>query len=182
VFWGALFGSWFGDAIPLVAREFFGKEIGTVALWFDPLTDPITLLLFSFCIGIVHLFLGLGAFGYMKWKAGDKVGAICDTIPVMMTVAGAAPLAAGVLVSVPVAITGVAKYVAIVGVVLVILTTARSGNILLRLGGGLYGLYNMASGYLSDILSVSMGIPSPERIPQHSIYFVGRFHIPDIII
>ena len=155
VFWGALFGSWFGDAIPLVAREFFGKEIGTVALWFDPLTDPITLLLFSFCIGIVHLFLGLAAFGYMKWKAGDKVGAIFDTVPVMMTVAGAAPLAAGVLVNVPMAISNVAKYIAIAGVILVVLTTARSGNILLRLGGGLYGLYNMASGYLSDILSYS---------------------------
>ena len=155
LFWGALFGSWFGDAIPVIAREFFGKELGSVALWFDPISDPITLLLFSFVIGICHLFLGLFALLYMKWKDGDKVGAICDTVPIMLTVVGAAPLAAGVLVAVPASVTGIAKYVAIVGVVLIILTSSRSGNVFLRIGGGLYALYNIASGYLSDILSYS---------------------------
>ncbi len=156
LFWGALFGSWFGDAIPVICREFLGMgEIPSIALWFDPISDPITLLLFSFVIGIVHLFIGLGALGYMKWRDGDKIGAFCDTVPIMMTVTGAAPLAAGVLVSVPSAVTGVAKYLAIVGVILIVLTASRSGNIFLRLGGGLYGLYNIASGYLSDILSYS---------------------------
>ena len=156
VFWGTLFGSWFGDAIPVVAREFFGYTGPMkVALWFDPITDPITLLLFSFVIGICHLFLGLIIMGYMKWKDGDKVGALCDTVPTMLTVLGAAPLAAGVLVKVPSAVTGIASYVAIAGVILVILTSSRSGNIFLRLGGGVYALYNMASGYLSDILSYS---------------------------
>ena len=156
MFWGALFGSWFGDAIPVIRREFFGVENpGGVALWFDPISDPIKLLLFSFGIGIAHLFLGLFALGYMRWRDGDKVSAFCDTVPIMLTVLGAAPLAAGVIVSVPAAITGVAKYIAIVGVVLIILTSSRSGNIIFRLFGGLYGLYNIASGYLSDILSYS---------------------------
>ena len=50
----------------------------------------------------------------------------------------------------------IGKYLAIIGVVLIVLTTSRtSKNILVRLGGGLYGLYNVASGYLSDILSYS---------------------------
>ena len=50
----------------------------------------------------------------------------------------------------------IAKYVAIAGVVLIVLTNSRSSkNIVARLGGGLYGLYNIASGYLSDILSYS---------------------------
>ena len=156
VFWGTLFGSWFGDAIPVIQREFFGVENpGSVAVWFDPITDPITLLLFSFVIGIIHLFIGLCAAGYMKWRDGDKLSAIFDTIPVMMTVGGAAPLAAGVLVEMPRSITSVCSYIAIAGVILVVLTTSRQGNIFVRLGGGLYGLYNMASGYLSDILSYS---------------------------
>ena len=156
VFWGALFGSWFGDAVPVICREFLGiSNPPDIALWFDPLTDPITLLLFSFVIGICHLFLGLCAAGYMKWKDGDKVGALCDTVPTILTVLGAAPLAAGVLVPMPKSVTGIASYVAIIGVVLVVLTTSRSGNIFVRLGGGLYGLYNMASGYISDILSYS---------------------------
>ena len=156
VFWGALFGSWFGDAIPVIAREFFGHTGPMkVALWFDPISDPITLLLFSFVIGICHLFLGLILMGYMKWKQGDKIGALCDTVPIILTVTGAAPLAAGVLVKVPSSVTGVATYMALIGVVLIILTSSRSGNIFFRLGGGLYALYNIASGYLSDILSYS---------------------------
>ena len=37
-----------------------------------------------------------------------------------------------------------------------VLTSSRSSkNIIVRLLGGLYGLYNIASGYLSDILSYS---------------------------
>lgn len=156
MFWGALFGSWFGDAIPVIRREFFGVENpGGVALWFDPISDPIKLLLFSFGIGICHLFLGLFALGYMRWRDGDKVSAFCDTVPIILTVLGAAPLAAGVIVSVPSAVTNVAKYVAIAGVVLIIVTSVRSGNIFARLFGGLYALYNTASGYLSDILSYS---------------------------
>ena len=45
---------------------------------------------------------------------------------------------------------------ALVGAVLTVLTSGRSSkNISGKLGGGLYGLYNTASGYLGDILSYS---------------------------
>lgn len=36
IIWGALFGSWFGDIVQVVGREFFHKEIGSIALWFQP--------------------------------------------------------------------------------------------------------------------------------------------------
>ncbi len=60
LFWGALFGSWFGDLPQTIASQFFGTTIKTTALWFEPLNDPIKLLLFSFLLGIIHLFIGLG--------------------------------------------------------------------------------------------------------------------------
>ena len=48
------------------------------------------------------------------------------------------------------------KRQALVGAVLTVLTSGRSSkNIIGKLGGGLYGLYNTASGYLGDILSYS---------------------------
>ncbi len=159
--WGALFGSWFGDIVQVICTNFLGYEKGpNLALWFEPINDPIKLLLFSFIIGICHLFLGLCVLCYMKWKDGDKVGALFDTIPIMLAVLGAAPLAAGNFLlekgTIPDKVMNVAAYVAIAGVVLIVLTGSRSSkNILLRLGGGLYGLYNVASGYLSDILSYS---------------------------
>ena len=156
VFWGALFGSWFGDIAQVVAREFFGKTIKTTALWFEPLDNPIKLLLFSFALGICHLFLGLGANFYNLWRQGKKWDAVCEVIPVYITILGVAPIAAGILVSVPALLTKIGGYMAIVGVVLVVLTAGRtSKSFIMRIFGGLYGLYNMATGYLSDILSYS---------------------------
>ena len=156
VFWGALFGSWYGDLPQVIARDFFNKEITSTALWFEPINKPMKLLLFSFLLGIIHLFVGLFANLYKEWKAGHKIDALCDTLPVMLTVLGAAPLGGSILVSVPEIYTRVGGYVALVGVVLVVLTSSRSSkNIFMRFFGGIYGLYNVATGYLSDILSYS---------------------------
>ena len=60
VFWGLMFGGIFGDAVTVVARVFFGKEIVVPALWFVPLEEPMTLLMFCMLFGIIHLFVGLG--------------------------------------------------------------------------------------------------------------------------
>ena len=157
IFWGALFGSWFGDIVSVVGTNFLGwSEPKDLSLWMDPVKNPMTLLVVSFLLGIAHLFLGLGVHFVHLWKQGKRFDAFCDVIPIYLTVGGAAPLAGTVITSVPESVTAVAKWVAIVGVILVILTAGRSSkNIFAKLGGGLYGLYNVASGYLSDILSYS---------------------------
>ncbi|MDE7138319.1 MAG: V-type ATP synthase subunit I, partial [Ruminococcus sp.] len=154
--WGALFGSWFGDIVQVVGREYFGKEIGSIALWFQPLDDPIKLLLYSFALGILHLFLGVGVSFKMAWDDGRKLDAILDTVPVYMTILGVAPLAAGILTDVPPILKTVGTYLMIAGVVLIVLTSGRSSkSVFGKFFGGLYALYNTATGYLSDILSYS---------------------------
>ena len=156
VIWGALFGSWFGDIVQVVSREFFHKEIGSIALWFQPLDDPIKLLLYSFALGILHLFLGVAVSFKMSWDAGKKLDAILDTVPVYLTVTGVAPLAASILTSVPDSLKNIGKYMMIAGVVLLVLTSGRSSkSIFGKIFGGVYALYNTATGYLSDILSYS---------------------------
>ena len=156
IIWGALFGSWFGDIVQVVGREFFYKEIGSIALWFEPLDDPIKLLLFSFALGILHLFVGVGVSFKMLWDDGRKLNAVLDTVPVYLTILGVAPLAASILTEVPQTLKTVGMYVMISGVVLLILTAGRSSkSIFGKFFGGLYALYNTATGYLSDILSYS---------------------------
>ena len=156
VIWGALFGSWFGDIVQVVGREFFGKEIGSIALWFQPLDDPIKLLLFSFGLGILHLFLGVAVSFHMSWKDGRKLDAFCDSVPVYLTVLGVAPLGAGILTEVPAVLKTIGSYMMIAGVILLVLTAGRSSkSIFGKFFGGLYALYNTATGYLSDILSYS---------------------------
>ncbi len=154
--WGALFGSWFGDIVQVVGREYFGKEIGSIALWFQPLDDPIKLLLYSFALGILHLFLGVGVSFKMAWDDGRKLDAVLDTVPVYMTILGVAPLAAGILTDVPSILKTIGTYLMIAGVVLIVLTSGRSSkSVFGKFFGGLYALYNTATGYLSDILSYS---------------------------
>lgn len=156
LFWGALFGSWFGDLPQIIASNFFGKTIESTALWFEPLDDPIKMLLFSFGLGICHLFLGLAVNLGKLWKQGKKLDAVCEVVPVYLTILGVAPIAANILAPVNPMLMTIGKYVAIVGVVSVILTAGRSSkNIFMRFFGGIYGLYNVATGYLSDILSYS---------------------------
>ena len=142
--------------IQVVGREYFGKEIGSVALWFEPIDDPITLLLFSFGLGIIHLFFGVGVSFKMAWNDGRKLDAFLDTIPVYLTVLGAAPFGAGIFIDVPKYLTSIGKYLLLVGVILLVLTQGRSSkSIFGKFFGGLYALYNTATGYLSDILSYS---------------------------
>lgn len=169
VFWGTLFGSWFGDIVTRVATEFFHYTIdfssvipwaqpNSVALWFEPVNNPMKLMLFSFLFGIIHLFAGVGCAFYKMWKQGNKMGAICDCIPVWLLITGLVPLGANIFQAGTFSsgITGVAKWIAIAGAALVVLTAGRdSKNIVGKLGLGLYGLYNTASGWLGDILSYS---------------------------
>ncbi len=156
IIWGALFGSWFGDIVQVVGREFFHKEIGSIALWFQPLDDPIKLLLYSFALGILHLFLGVAVSFRMTWKEGKKLDAFLDTVPVYLTVLGVAPLAAGILTNVPSALKTIGTYMMIAGVILLVLTSGRhSKSVFGKFFGGIYALYNTATGYLSDILSYS---------------------------
>ncbi|MCR5150832.1 MAG: V-type ATP synthase subunit I [Clostridiales bacterium] len=180
VFWGALFGSWFGDIVPRVAQQFFGvadigvrintalgfelfhgvaDNPGSIAIWFEPVNNPTKLLLYSFLFGIIHLFAGviLGMVKMIKQK--NIIGALCDGIPVMLLVVGIAPLGANIIGgegTVDASISGVMIWVALAGAVLIVLTAGRdSKNIIGKLGIGLYGLYNAASGWMGDILSYS---------------------------
>lgn len=156
VIWGALFGSWFGDIVQVVGKQFFDKDIGSIALWFQPLDDPIKLLLFSFGIGILHLFLGVAVAFYMSWKDGRRLDAVFDAVPIYLIILGVAPLGAGILTDVPQTLKTIGGYMLIAGVILLVLTAGRSSkNILGKLFGGLYALYNTATGWLSDILSYS---------------------------
>lgn len=156
IIWGALFGSWFGDIVQVVGREYFNTEIGSIALWFQPLDDPIKLLLYSFALGILHLFLGVGVSFKMAWNDGRKLDAFLDTVPVYLTITGVAPLAASILTDVPAILKTIGTYLMIAGVILIVLTSGRSSkSVFGKFFGGLYALYNTATGYLSDILSYS---------------------------
>lgn len=164
IFWGLMFGSFFGDAITVIAKTFFNADVTTPALWFVPVDEPMRLLLFSFLIGIIHIFAGLGVQFYQLARLGQWKDAVFDVVSWYLLVVGAIVYLLSMqmfadMVSLPFllpAAVGTAGAVAAgIGALLIILTAGRdSKSPFKRLLKGLYGLYGVSS-YLSDILSYS---------------------------
>ncbi len=152
VIWGVLFGSFFGDIIPVVGRTFFDKEIVINPLWLDPAKEPMTFLVFSCGLGIVHLFIGMGIHAYELIKDGKFLDAVNDVFIWYLIVLGAVMLLFGSKVS-P-SLPGIGKWMLIVGlalaIILPIFIAKGAGKAL-----GLWNIYSGVSGNLSDILSYS---------------------------
>lgn len=157
VIWGALFGGFFGDLIPTVCTTFLGMEKGPeLALWLSPLDNSLDILLFSFLIGIIHLFIGLAMRFYTLCKRREYLAAVCDVVPVYVFVTGLAIIGKNFISPVSEKAKSVGMILLACGAVLIILTAGRSAkNIIGKLGGGFYALYNTTTGYLGDILSYS---------------------------
>jgi V/A-type H+-transporting ATPase subunit I len=136
VFWGAMFGGWFGDLFK--ARP----------LWMNPLDDPMSLLMVSFVLGIIQIFVGLGAAAYKNIKSGNVLDAVFDQVLWAVLLVGLIMFAFPQL-------GGVAKVISAVGAVGLVLTQGRSKkNIFGKLTSGILSLYDV-TGYLSDVLSYS---------------------------
>lgn len=164
VFWGVMFGGYFGDVIPVVASTFFHKEVVVPAVWFAPLDDPMKLLMFSFLFGIIHLFVGLGAKGYMLVKSRDWMGFFSNVLCWYALLAGLILMLlpsdmfasmAGVTIVFPAWVGALAKWMSIISAVcIVIFSETGTKNIAARIALGAYDLYGV-SGWLSDVLSYS---------------------------
>lgn len=155
VFWGAMYGSWFGDMPNIIGSNFFHTDkLESIAIWMDPIDQLMELLVYCFIFGLVHLFVGVGIKAYNLWRHGKRLDALCESIPTAVTIFGFCPIFFGLFTDVPEWLGTVGTPALIVGVILVIATAGRSSkSIVGKIGGGLYGLYNLVSGYLGDVLS-----------------------------
>ncbi|MBQ6074895.1 MAG: V-type ATP synthase subunit I [Lachnospiraceae bacterium] len=164
--WGFLFGSFFGDAIDVIAHTFFGVPADRQvlkAIWFTPLDEPMRLLIYCFLFGIIHLFVGLGIKGVLLLKEkrtkdflGGVLGWYLLLIGLLMILLPSDMYAsiAGAPVPLPAWMQTAAKFLAIAGAVLLLLFAAWDKKFGLRLALGAYELYGV-TGWLSDVLSYS---------------------------
>ena len=151
--WGALFGGWFGNFFTVAAKTFFGKEFVIKPLWFDPLSEPMRLLVVSLILGAIHLFVGMGVQAYMDIKDGRPLDALFDIGLWYLLLIGIVLFAFGGKLGA--GAVGIGKIMAIVGAVGILLTGGRKKKgIFGKLTGGLGSLYGITS-YLSDVLSYS---------------------------
>jgi len=147
IFWGAMFGGYFGDLVTVVAKTFFQADVAIKPLWFNPMEDPMKLLMFSLLLGGIHLFIGMGLNAYMAIRDGRLLDALCDTGLWYILLIGLVLLLAGVAAP-------IGQWMSIIGAVGILLTGGRYNKGLGKLVGGLGSLYGI-TGYLSDVLSYS---------------------------
>lgn len=154
IFWGALFGSWFGNlAYTLSLGKFTIKP-----LWFDPIANTDHFMAFSMLLGVLHMYVALGLNAANMIRRGKWIDALCDVgfwyifytgeifflIPYIpyycdLPIAGVLPK--------------IGMPMLIVGFLLILFTKGRkSKNIFVRLFGGVTCVYSLVS-MLSDILS-----------------------------
>lgn len=165
LFWGVMFGGYFGDAISVISSTFFGKEVSIPPLWFAPLGEPMRMLVWSMLFGLIHLYTGLFVKAYMYIRDGKILDAVCDVGFWLLLITGL------VLILMPTEIFAsisqmtfvfpeplnmLAKGMAIVGAVGILLMSGRDkkNHWGLRIALGAYDLYGITS-WLSDILSYS---------------------------
>lgn len=148
--WGALFGGWFGDIVPVFTRTFLEKEVAVSPLWFNPLDDPMKLLILSLALGVIHLFIGMGIKAYMQIREGHWFDAVCDEGFWYVTILGLIAWLGGG--SINEALPQIGMYMSIVGAAGLLLTGGRHNKGFGKITGGLSNIYNITS-YMSDILS-----------------------------
>ena len=170
LFWGIMFGGYFGDALDVIAKTFFGVSLPEgqsviPALWFVPLNDPMRLLMYSLLFGCIHLFTGLGIKGYLCIKNKDYMAFLCDVVFWFLLILGLLLILIpssmfasmfGLEVTFPAFVHVLAKGMAIDGALGILLFAGRrrKNQWGIRLALGAYDLYNI-TGWLSDLLSYS---------------------------
>ena len=145
IFWGVMYGGYFGNLVTQVTESWFGVTV-TVPAVFDPLNDPMSVMLLSLILGAIHLFAGMGVKIYMLAKRGHLLDGLMDIGLWYVLLIGLPMLALPVT-------AGIGKVLSIVGAAGLILTQGRhEKNIFMKLIKGVMSLYDITS-YLSDVLS-----------------------------
>ena len=148
IIFGLIYGSFFGDVIPSVAKVFFGKTVEIPQL-IDPLTQPMVVLGLSCGLGVIHLFLGMGFKAYLMIKRGDKWGALFDVGFWYIFLIGLP------LLLLPGRLKMIGIVMSIAGALGLICTQGRAKpTIFGKITSGIMSLYDV-TGYFSDVLSYS---------------------------
>ena len=143
IFWGLLYGSYFGATIPGMWRLV------------DPASQYNDLLIGSILFGVVHIFVGLAIKAYMLIRDGKSLEAVYDVLFWYMALIGGMLFLIFKLINLSAVVANVSMWVMIAGMAGIVLTGGREAKgVGAKLGGGLYSLYGISS-YVGDFVSYS---------------------------
>lgn len=141
IFWGVMYGSYFGDAIKINP------------IWMKPDSNVILLMIVSVALGLIQIYIGLGIKGYMLIRDGKPLDALLDVGLWYLTLTGSILWLLSASGTISGNISEIAKYATFGGMILIVLTHGRSAKgVGAKLGAGLYSLYGI-TGYVGDLVS-----------------------------
>lgn len=153
VFWGILFGSYFGNGIDVISKLFFGKEVTVSPLWFSPLDNAMKMLIFSFALGFFHVLVGMIVDFYIKCKNKNIIDGISDDLSWWGIFAGLSMISISYMFEVKL-LLNIGIGLCIIGVLAILITSGIKEKGIGKITAGLGKLYGI-TGYLSDVLSYS---------------------------
>lgn len=138
ILWGIIYGSFFGGIVKL-------------PVFIDPAKDYMTVLILSVVFGGFHMFLGLAIDGYLLISKGKTIDAFYDVFSWYLVLFGAIYWIISGPLNLPYG--NIAKYVMIIGMLIVVLFTGRDAKSLVgRFASGAYNLYGISS-WVGDFVS-----------------------------
>ena len=138
---GALFGGFFSDAIPVFSETFLAQRIDVWSM-IDPLNDPTAIMMGALILGGIQILVGMMVKMYMSFRDKKPLDGILDVVPWWILFAGIGVIA-----------LGHGAWLAIAGAVAIVLTQGRDKkSIPGKLFSGLGKLYDITA-YFGDVLS-----------------------------
>lgn len=142
MFFGAIYGSYFGDIIPIPGL-------------LVPTKDVITILGASIVFGVIQIFFGLGIKFYSLYRMGRTNDAIIDVGSWIITLLSIGIFAGSGMLGWPTVIKTISIIGMIIGALLIVYSGGRYEESKgAQIGQGLYNLYNI-TGYIGDLVSYS---------------------------
>ena len=148
MFWGLMFGSWFGIA-------YFADR----PLWLNPIESTEQMLTWSLLFGVIHIFVGIAMRGVNHIRNGKYLDVLWDVVAWYVLFTGFIMIVLPYVPAIHVEDFGfyanLGKKLLLVGAVVLILTQGRaSKGLIAKLISGVGSLYDLV-GFLSDVLSYS---------------------------
>ncbi|WP_062354968.1 V-type ATP synthase subunit I [Bacillus kwashiorkori] len=142
IFWGIMYGSFFGDVIAMPAVIHATEQYNL-------------LLILAIALGVVHIFFALAIQGYMHIKNGRFIDALFDVGFWYLTLGGGIAYLLSLFVNIPAVIKMIGLVIMVIGMIGIVATGGRESKGLGgKIGGGLYSLYGISS-YIGDFVSYS---------------------------
>ncbi len=150
---GALFGGWFGVALEDLPDSAIKSALLSVKI-IDPVTNPLTMLVFSMILGVIQVVTGIVVNFYYQIKQKDWGKAFDAGAWIFLLLGVIFWLVAGQVVK-NAGLQQIGQYWIYAGVAVLVLTQGRrQKSIIMKIPAGILSLYDLV-GYFSDVMSYS---------------------------